>query len=89
MIYLVNKLYEKVCRIKIFTNGKWIKNFPMLLDKIYYIDYHISYTLELIKIPKLILPIDITYKIVINDDNIDNMVEFIKLNPYVNEYKIN
>jgi len=88
MIYLLDKLIKKKCFIRVFTNGEWIKKYPKYIDKVNHIVYHVSYTLEPIIIEKINTKAKVDYKIVIDNNNYNNIEKFLLINPIINKIVI-
>ncbi len=88
MHQIINLLVEKNCIIYVATNGAFMRNHSDLMDKISMITYHCSEKLDAV-IERFDQYTDkIEYVVVVNDTNLPNLDNFLKINKDANSPKI-
>ncbi len=80
---IINKLKSFNCTIEVNTNGKFFNHVDCFnfVDRV---EYHCSENLDLEIIEKIEYPFDIEYCLVVTDDNIHKLVDFLNLNNHLN-----
>jgi hypothetical protein len=78
--YIITHLMLKECTIELNTNGLFLDKYLFYTNNISKIRYHCSEDLTPVRIKKYVMIDNIEYIIIVTDDNIKHLDDFLKIN---------
>lgn len=82
VVLIINTLIDKQCKLRINTNGLFIKRFADLIHHFDLVLYHCSEDLHPCPIDQYDYP-QVEYMIIVTDQNMHRLDDFLKVNPNI------